>query len=205
MPIVNTRAPLRTGVPPEYGGSTACLRHGEAVAPGAPFADQSAGIANRTNHASSGIFQQQSFLIGVSSADRIHANKLSEDLVAVDGSTTKPHPGMTRRRGGRGATRFHVLVSQTLIEPPTLSRYLKDLKSMSYVTRTSSSVDARGVLITPTKKALDLVEKLTPHAFQVEQETLAGLTEDEAELFRRLVKRVCGHLAPFAADKEGKD
>jgi DNA-binding MarR family transcriptional regulator len=106
---------------------------------------------------------------------------------------------------GRGATRFHVLVSQTLIEPPTLSRYLKDLKSMGYVTRTSSSVDARGVLITPTKKALDLVETLTPHAFQVEQETLAGLTEDEAEMFRRLVKRVCGHLAPFAADEEGKD
>jgi DNA-binding MarR family transcriptional regulator len=106
---------------------------------------------------------------------------------------------------GRGATRFHVLVSQTLIEPPTLSRYLKDLKSMGYVTRTSSSVDARGVLITPTKKALDLVEKLTPHAFQVEQETLAGLTEDEAEIFRRLVKRVCNHLAPFAADEEGRD
>jgi DNA-binding MarR family transcriptional regulator len=91
------------------------------------------------------------------------------------------------------------------IEPPTLSRYLKDLKSMGYVTRASSSVDARGVLITPTKKALDLVEKLTPHAFQVEQETLAGLTEDEAEMFRRLVKRVCSHLAPFAADEEGKD
>jgi len=54
-------------------------------------------------------------------------------------------------------------------------------------------------------KALDLVEKLTPHAFQVEQETLAGLTEDEAEMFRRLVKRACGHLAPFAADEEGND
>jgi hypothetical protein len=31
------------------------------------------------------------------------------------------------------------------------------------------------------------------------------LTEDEAEMFRCLVKRVCGHLAPFAADEEGKD
>jgi hypothetical protein len=39
----------------------------------------------------------------------------------------------------------------------------------------------------------------------VEQETLAGLTEDEAEIFRRLVKRVCAHLAPFAPDDEGKD
>jgi hypothetical protein len=50
-------------------------------------------FATRTNHASSGIFQQQSFLIGVSSADRIHTNTLSENLVAVDGSTTKPHRG----------------------------------------------------------------------------------------------------------------
>jgi MarR family transcriptional regulator, organic hydroperoxide resistance regulator len=105
---------------------------------------------------------------------------------------------------GRGATRFHVLVSQTLIEPPTLSRYLKDLRSMGYVTRASSSVDARGVLITPTKKALSLVEELTPFTSEVERETLAPLTDDEAEMFRRLVKRVCAHLAPFAPDEEGK-
>src|SRR5216683_1037127 len=84
---------------------------------------------------------------------------------------------------GRGATRFHILVSQTLIEPPTLSRLLKELRAMGYITRASSSVDARGVLITPTKKALNLVEALTPHAFEVEKETMAGLTEDEAEMF----------------------
>jgi DNA-binding MarR family transcriptional regulator len=106
---------------------------------------------------------------------------------------------------GRGATRFHVLVSQTLIEPPTLSRLLKELRAKGYVTRTSSSVDARGVLISPTKKALNLVEELTPHAFKVEKETMAGLTEDEAEMFRRLVIRVCAHLAPFARDDEGRD
>src|SRR5882757_5390732 len=106
---------------------------------------------------------------------------------------------------GRGATRFHVLISQTLIEPSTLSRYLKDLRSMGYIATASSSVDARGVLITPTEKALSLVEELTSFAFEVEQQTLAGLTEDEAEMFRRLVKRVCAHLAPFAPDEEGKD
>src|SRR5689334_16192315 len=106
---------------------------------------------------------------------------------------------------GRGATRFHVLVSQTLIEPPTLSRLLKELRAKGFVTKTSSSVDARGVLITPTKKAMQLVEELTPHAFEVEKETLAGLTDDEAEMFRRLVRRVCAHLAPFAPDDEGRD
>jgi len=106
---------------------------------------------------------------------------------------------------GRGATRFHVLVSQTLIEPPTLSRLLKELRAKGLITKTSSSVDARGVLIMPTEKAIQLVEELTSHAFEVEKETLASLTDDEAEMFRRLVRRVCAHLAPFAPDDEGRN
>ena len=106
---------------------------------------------------------------------------------------------------GRGATRFHVLVSQTLIEPSTLSRLLEDLRVKGFVTKTSSEVDARGVLIAPTKKTLKLVEELTPHAIEVEKETLAGLTEDEAEMFRRLVRRVCANLAPFAPVEEGRN
>jgi DNA-binding MarR family transcriptional regulator len=104
----------------------------------------------------------------------------------------------------RGATRFSILASQTLLEPPTLSRLVDELRAKGFVTKTSSEVDARGVLIAPTKKGLGLVETLTPHAFEVEQETLAGLTEDEAEMFRRLVKRVCANLAPFAPDDEGR-
>jgi DNA-binding MarR family transcriptional regulator len=105
----------------------------------------------------------------------------------------------------RGATRFGVLVSQTLLEPPTLSRLVAELRAKGLITKTSSEVDARGVLIAPTKKGLELVERLTPHAFEVEKETLAGLTEDEAEMFRRLVRRVCANLAPFAPDDEGRD
>lgn len=106
---------------------------------------------------------------------------------------------------GRGATRFHVLVSQTLIEPPTLSRLVEDLRARGFITKSSSEVDARGVLISPTQKALKLVEDLTPHAFEVEKQTLAGLTDDEAEMFRRLVRRVCANLAPFAPDDEGRN
>jgi DNA-binding MarR family transcriptional regulator len=104
---------------------------------------------------------------------------------------------------GRGATRFRVLASQTLIEPPTLSRLVEELRAKGFITKTSSEVDARGVLIRPTKKARELVQELTPHAFEVERETLAGLTEDEAEMFRRLVRRVCATLAPFAPENEG--
>src|SRR5882757_968724 len=103
----------------------------------------------------------------------------------------------------RGATRFGTLVSQTMIEPPTLSRLVTALQAKSLITKTSSDVDARGVLILPTKKGLEVVERVTPHAFEVERETLAGLTEDEAEMFRRLVRRVCANLAPFAPDDEG--
>ena len=105
----------------------------------------------------------------------------------------------------RGPTRFKVLASQTLIEPPTLSRLVAALHGKALITRTSSDVDARGLLLAPTAKGLDIVERVTPHAMAVEQETLAGLTEDEAELFRRLVKRVCANLAPFAPDDAGRD
>jgi DNA-binding MarR family transcriptional regulator len=103
----------------------------------------------------------------------------------------------------RGATRFGTLVSQAMIEPPTLSRLVTALQAKGLITKTSSDVDARGVLILPTKKGLEVVERVTPHAFEVERETLAGLTEDEAEMFRRLVRRVCANLAPFAPDDEG--
>jgi DNA-binding MarR family transcriptional regulator len=106
---------------------------------------------------------------------------------------------------GRGATRFGVLASQALLEPPTLSRLVAELRAQGFITKTSSEVDARGVLIAPTKKGLEIVERLTPHAFEVEKQTLEGLTEDEAEMFRRLVRRVCANLAPFAPDDEGRD
>lgn len=106
---------------------------------------------------------------------------------------------------GRGATRFGVLASQALLEPPTLSRLVAELRAKGFITKTSSEVDARGVLIAPTKKGLEIVERLTPHAFEVEKQTLEGLTEDEAEMFRRLVRRVCANLAPFAPDDEGRD
>jgi MarR family transcriptional regulator, organic hydroperoxide resistance regulator len=104
----------------------------------------------------------------------------------------------------RGPTRFSLLASQTLIEPPTLSRLVSALQAKGLITKKSSNVDARGVLLAPTKKGLDLVEQVTPHALEVEAETLAGLTDDEAEMFRRLVRRVCARLAPFAPDDEGR-
>src|SRR5580704_3869075 len=59
---------------------------------GARLADRSAGIGDRTNRASLGIFQQQSLLVGISSAVRTNTHGVSEDLFAVDGSirATKP-------------------------------------------------------------------------------------------------------------------
>jgi DNA-binding MarR family transcriptional regulator len=137
--------------------------------------------------------------------------RISDSLIERFSAGLKPH-GLSLYMwrilavlDGRGATRFGVLVSQTLLEPPTLSRLIEELRVKGYVTKSSSEIDARGVLIKPTKKTHDLVKELTPHAFEVEKETLAGLTEDEAEMFRRLVRRVCATLAPFAPDDEGRD
>jgi DNA-binding MarR family transcriptional regulator len=136
--------------------------------------------------------------------------RISDKLIEMFSAGLEPH-GLTLPMWriiavlhGRGPTRFHVLVSQTFTEPPTLSRLLKDLRAKGFITRTSSSVDRRGVLISPTKKALKLVADLTPFAFKVEKQTMEGLTADEAEIFRRLVVRVCANLAPFAPDDEGR-
>lgn len=137
--------------------------------------------------------------------------RISDTLIDRFTTRLKPH-GITLTHWRvlavlhrRGSTRFGMLGSQTLIEPPTLSRIIEELRGSGLVTKTSSEVDARGVLIVPTREAIDLIRKLMPLALKLEQETLIGLSDDEAEIFRRLVKRVCTNLAPFASDKEGRD
>ncbi len=156
------------------------------------------------NESSSRTFDHQTYLPYL-------LRRISDTLVDRFTRRLKPHGiGLTMWRvlavlHRRGSTRFGILGSQTLIEPPTLSRIIEDLQSAGLVTKTSSEVDARGVLIIPTKKGIALVEQLTPLALELERETLEGLSSDETELFRRLVKRVCGNLAPFASDSEGRD
>jgi DNA-binding MarR family transcriptional regulator len=137
--------------------------------------------------------------------------RISDTLIDRFTARLKPH-GITLTQWRvlavlhrRGSTRFGMLGSQTLIEPPTLSRIIEELRNSGFVTKTSSEVDARGVLIVPTRQALGLVKKLVPLALKIEHETLDGLTDDEAEMFRRLVRRVCTNLAPFASDQEGRD
>jgi len=105
----------------------------------------------------------------------------------------------------RGATRFGTLARITLIEPPTLTRVIRALTTRGFAVKTSSDVDGRGVLIASTKKGRDVVKQIVPHAMEVEKSTLAGLTEDEAELFRRLLRRVCANVAPFIPDHAGRD
>lgn len=105
----------------------------------------------------------------------------------------------------RGATRFGTIARVALIEPPTLSRLVTALINKGLVVKTSSDVDGRGVLIAPTQKGLDVIERVIPHAVATEEFTLANLTDDEAEIFRRLLRRVCANVAPFVPDDAGRD
>src|ERR1700690_1232343 len=75
-----------------------CLRDEQAVAHGARLVDEPAGTSDRTNRASIGIFQQQSFLVGVSPADRTDTHGLSEDLFAVVNTDAPPSRSMTSRQ-----------------------------------------------------------------------------------------------------------
>jgi DNA-binding MarR family transcriptional regulator len=96
----------------------------------------------------------------------------------------------------RGPTRFGVLGGLSLIEPPTLSRILAAMSDRGLVSRARSDVDGRGTLVQLSTEGRASVESLIPWAENVAQYTLAGLNADEAEFFKRLLLRVCLHVAP---------
>jgi DNA-binding MarR family transcriptional regulator len=102
----------------------------------------------------------------------------------------------------RGPTRFGVLGGLSLIEPPTLARLLAILSERGLISRTRSPVDGRGTLVKLSAEGRATVHSLIPWAESVSQYTLAGMSPDEAEFFKRLLLRVCAHVAPSPPESE---
>lgn len=96
----------------------------------------------------------------------------------------------------RGPTRFGVLGALSLIELPTLARILGIMSERGYVSRERSDVDGRGTVIRLSTNGRKTVESLIPWAENVARYTVEGMTEDEAEFFKRLLLRVCRQVAP---------
>jgi DNA-binding MarR family transcriptional regulator len=102
----------------------------------------------------------------------------------------------------RGPTRFGILGGLSLIEPPTLSRILAAMSDRGLVSRVRSDVDGRGTLVRLSTAGRASVESLIPWAESVAQYTIAGLNADEAEFLKRLLLRVCRHVAPSPKMRE---
>jgi MarR family transcriptional regulator for hemolysin len=86
--------------------------------------------------------------------------------------------------------RFGELASSTAIEPPTLARILTDMEGKRLVARNVSPVDKRVRLVRATEKGESLAKEISPEAEQHENKLLAGFTEDEGYMLRRMLERI---------------
>ncbi len=88
------------------------------------------------------------------------------------------------------SVRFRDLVVATGLEPPTLVRVVTKLEKRSLLTREKSNEDKRGTLLTSTPQGRAITDLAIPRAYEVEDEALKDFSDDEAELLRRLIRRV---------------
>lgn len=100
-----------------------------------------------------------------------------------------------------GPLRFGVLADYTMLELPTLSRNLDAMAKRGLIVRRRSKDDGRGVTVALTAHGNDIIRQLVPHARRIEALTFAGLTSDEAEFLRKLLRRVCQNIAPRPSDE----
>jgi DNA-binding MarR family transcriptional regulator len=105
---------------------------------------------------------------------------------------------MLRRHG---PLRFGILADYTMIELPTLSRTLDAMEKRGLVIRRRTQDDGRGVTVALTGEGEEIIRQLIPHARHVEALTFAGLSADEAEFLRKLLRRVCQNIAPRPSDE----
>ncbi len=90
----------------------------------------------------------------------------------------------------RGRQRVGDLALATGLEPPTLVRVLAGLEARRLVRRQPSASDRRATDVEASAAGLAAARAIVPLARRVEAEALAGLTADEADFLRRLLRRL---------------
>ncbi|MDB5727252.1 MAG: MarR family transcriptional regulator [Noviherbaspirillum sp.] len=86
--------------------------------------------------------------------------------------------------------KFAHLAERTAITPSTLSRVLNGLEKEGLVVRSLGEDDARTVFVSATAQGLETVERMLPHAKELQAMLLADFSADEAEFFIRMLKRI---------------
>jgi len=94
-----------------------------------------------------------------------------------------------------GPSRIGHLSRRTSIEVSTLSRVVDGLEDRGLVRRRREEGDARSVRVDLTAAGTALTDRLIPVARQYEQTAVAGLTADEVELLKSLLRRLYDNMA----------
>ncbi|MDH7796890.1 MULTISPECIES: MarR family transcriptional regulator [unclassified Beijerinckia] len=98
---------------------------------------------------------------------------------------------------GQSPLRFSALVTLSSMEPSSASRFINELLKRGFIVKKKSKTDARGVVLSITRTGQQIVRSLLPRVAVMEQDTLAGFSEDEVYLARRLLQRICDNIAPL--------
>ncbi|HEV2573268.1 MAG TPA: MarR family transcriptional regulator [Beijerinckiaceae bacterium] len=93
--------------------------------------------------------------------------------------------------------RFSALFTLSSMEPSTASRFINELLQRGLIAKKKSKTDARGVLLSITRAGQQTVRSLLPQVAVMEKDTLAGFSEDEVYLARRLLQRMCDNVSPL--------
>lgn len=79
------------------------------------------------------------------------------------------------------------------LDRSTIADLVARLERQGYINRSSDTVDARRRLLTITPAGLEALERLRPHAAEVDQKITKPLSETEREELRRLLGVLIAH------------
>jgi DNA-binding MarR family transcriptional regulator len=89
-----------------------------------------------------------------------------------------------------GAQRQIDLAERTSIEASTLSRLIRTVQRLGYVTRARSTASLREVAVGLTPRGRSVVQALIPIALDCEQAAARGLSARERQTLKALLRRV---------------
>jgi DNA-binding MarR family transcriptional regulator len=110
------------------------------------------------------------------------------------------HAGFLRNIGEEPGISQDRLAQRIGVDKSNIARQAAFLEEEGFLRREPSKSDKRVLCLYPTDKTLALLPGLLENMEQSERALLAGLTEQEAEQFAALLRRICA-----AAEQEGAD
>jgi len=100
-----------------------------------------------------------------------------------------------------GPQRLGDLSELTAIEASTLSRLLGQMQEKGLVRRARSRGDARAITVSLTRRAAALTDRIVPLALRYEQVALAGMSDAEVAILKRLLAQMHENLCDLMHDK----